>query len=191
MRYSRLWALWALGTAVLVDRAAAQPPTAIRPPTLGMPVPKPTAKRVRPAPGKNELAAGVEGDLYLVTPVGETLRGAGQHVVLMLDEPSLRDSVAEFCRRYDSTATEIGKRYVASRGTFDPGGGSTQRFIGAVEAQEDARSATESNWRVLFRRARSLYEGARVDEVKTGVEGRYRLDNLRPGTYLLFAEWTV
>ena len=183
-----------LAISVVVTKSAAQPTGPIPQPRLGMPLPKELPRRQKPVAKNNEPAASVEGDVYVVTRGGDTKRGAGQTVYLLIDEPSMRDSLAQRCRQYELTASAVGKAIVANKTDLSKLLGSST-VAGQADAllhrHEALQQEAAYNRIQLVVSVRDFLKDRPVDEVGTGPNGHYRFEMLRPGRYVLFSEWSI
>lgn len=180
--------------AMLSTAVYAQPTQAIRPPTLGAPV-APRIRLEKPLASKGTLGAAVEGDLYFVAADGVTKRGAGQAVWLLLDLPSLKDSLGTSCRGWQDAAGQISRAaYENNRSIAQAQAqsiGDPEHLRRLLDERRSLQRRTADLQNSFGRRLRELLEDFHVDDAVADVNGHFRFTGLRPGPYMLFADWKV
>lgn len=117
--------------------------------------------------------ATIQGDVYLVMRSGDTKRGAGLRVALVTPSTPILDNVRAMCRSRDSTLLQKVKK---------------------LELPDSA--ALASVWETERKRAQQDLSGILLAYgqpvfAKTGINAHYRFSGVRPGSYLIYSEWTI
>ena len=142
--------------------------------------------------------ASIEGELSIVQ-AGKVRQGLGHTVFLLRNGDSVSQAVDRVCAAYKA---EVAQRDQRAR-DMDAKAASFKRqserasmraavaLLDSVDKYRQAAAAERRNQSEdsPLDRIRTMVRAAADTQVQTDLEARYRIANLTPGTYALYAEW--
>lgn len=144
--------------------------------------------------------ATVEGDLTLAMSSGELRKGAGHTIYLVPQGDTVSQAVDRVCADWKAIAVEREKRArdfdakaerfktAMARATMQRGvalGDSVDKYRQAAAAERQTEDAISGYKDRLVNMLRSAAD----TQVQTDLDAHYRIENIAPGKYILYAEW--
>lgn len=152
----------------------------------------------------------ITGDVYLVMQSGDTKRGSGRQVYLIQSPDSIEQEIRSICASVGLEAKHAGQQGAAllkeASELADKAqeAMATRTRMGLAFAQSTLNSAEKStaSARELGRRATLLRDStlfligltisrAAIDSASAGINAHYRFDDVPPGRYALYSQWTI
>jgi hypothetical protein len=142
--------------------------------------------------------ASIEGELSIVQ-AGQVRQGLGHTVFLLRNGDSISQAVDRVCAAWKAQATQRDQRArdfdaKAERFKRSAERASMRAAVGLLDSVDKYRQAAATERRTQSEdnpldRIRTMVRAAADTQVQTDLEAHYRIANLVPGTYTLYAEW--
>lgn len=142
--------------------------------------------------------ASIEGELSIVQ-AGKVRQGLGHTVFLLRNGDSVSQAVDRMCAGWKAQALQREQRARdldarAERFKRQSERASMRAAVALLDSVDKYRQAAAAERRSQSEdnpvdRIRTLVRAAADTQVQTDLEARYRIANLTPGTYALYAEW--
>lgn len=150
--------------------------------------------------GGCKKTATIEGDLTLAMQSGEVRKGAVQTVFMLRNGDSVSQAVDAICRDWKGNAAQRearAKDMDAKANVFKRSAerapmraqvallDSVDKYRQAAVAERQTQSAQDA----IAERILAIVHAAADTQVQTDIDAHYRIENLPPGRYVVFAEW--
>jgi hypothetical protein len=142
--------------------------------------------------------ASIEGELSIVQ-AGKVRQGLGHTVFLLRNGDSISQAVDRVCSAWKDQATQREQRardfdVKAERFKRSSERASMRAAVALLDSVDKYRQAAAAERRTQsedspVERIRTMVRAAADTQVQTDLEARYRIANLTPGIYTLYAEW--
>jgi hypothetical protein len=143
-------------------------------------------------------SASIEGELSIVQ-AGQVRQGLGHTVFLLRNGDSISQAVDRVCANWKAQAAQRAQRArdmdaAAERFKRQSERASMRAAVALLDSVDKYRQAAAAERRTQSEdspldRIRTMVRAAADTQVQTDLEAHYRIANLTPGTYALYAEW--
>ena len=150
------------------------------------------AQRSKPVAGTR--SATLEGDVYLMMKSGDLKKAAGQTVYLLRLAPETQGAIALACKTTVDAHEVSVARVAKAQASLEQAQRENMKAEVQLDLARDLTAAQLSLKEVPQRVDEETFldvSRSRVDSAKTGINAHYRFANLRPGRYILFAQWPI
>jgi len=143
-------------------------------------------------------SASIEGELSIVQ-AGQVRQGLGHTVFLLRNGDSISQALDRVCANWKAQAAQRAQRArdmdaAAERFKRQSERASMRAAVALLDSVDKYRQAAAAERRTQSEdspldQIRTMVRAAADTQVQTDLEAHYRIANLTPGTYALYAEW--